>query len=285
MTTLNQALVRYERVLKGRIAASSVKTYRSRLRFAAEHLTGHTLGRITLADLEDLLATYREERSANTTALMATVLKQFFAWCVEVELLTKDPALKLRAPKRTKWQPRAVSAEQIDLLLAAITADCTTADWRLVRNESIVRIMLYAGLRRAEVADLRWPDVDLPGRAVRVVGKGGRARTLPLHHSLCQHLTRLQDATGRDYGAVFARQDGTPLHCYTINMIFQRWIVGELGFAITPHRLRHSFATRLIERGAALDEVRDLLGHESIATTQVYIATSPERLRAAVERL
>ena len=281
------ALQRYERVLSGYLSPSSVKTYRSRLTFAASFLAGRDLDRITLVDLEDLLATYRETRKANTSALMTTVLKQFFAWCVDVELLTKDPAAKLKAPRRTKWQPRALSAAAIDALLDSIHATTNSTNWRQVRNEALVRLLLFAGLRRAEAAGLMWADVDLPGRMLTVTGKGEKTRPIPLHTSLVDSLQRLQGLSAQIDGAVLAREctDSNPLHPYTINVIFKKWIVKRLGFNVTPHRLRHSFATRLIERGAQLDEVRDLLGHESIATTQVYVYTSAERLRTAIDRL
>lgn len=195
MGTVRNAIQRYEVVLIGTLAASSAKTYMSRLRFAADRLPD-SLSAVQLWHLEAVVATYRETRQPNTVALFVTVVKSFFAWCVDVELLKKDPALRLKAPKRTKWQPRALSAAAIDALLESIHTTTDSQDWRQVRNETIVRVMLFAGLRRAEVVQLMW-----------------------------------------------------------------------------------------IERGASLDEVRDLLGHESLATTQVYVATSPERLRAAIERL
>lgn len=285
MGTVRNAIQRYEVVLIGTLAASSAKTYMSRLRFAADRLPD-SLSAVQLWHLEAVVATYRETRQPNTVALFVTVVKSFFAWCVDVELLKKDPALRLKAPKRTKWQPRALSAAAIDALLESIHTTTDSQDWRQVRNETIVRVMLFAGLRRAEVVQLMWEDVDMPGRALHVTGKAGKRRVLPLHSSLLRYFQALQQF-GCVSGAIFSPHRGSelPLHPYTVNIVFQRWIVQRLGVAITPHQLRHSFATRLIERGASLDEVRDLLGHESLATTQVYVATSPERLRAAIERL
>lgn len=282
---LNEAVGRYRRVLIGRMAASSAKTYASRMRYLVSTLRSETaLEDIRLPHLEEVVATYRASRAPNSTALLVTALKQFFSWCVEVELLDKDPSIKLRAPRRTPWLPRSLSEAMAQSLLTALTTR-QTSNWRDLRNEALIRVLLYTGLRRAEIAALQWSDIDIAGRVVTVNGKGGRLRRLPLHPLLPGVLIRLQTAQGRSYGAVFASQEGVALHPYTINAIFRRWVKRRTGIAIGPHRLRHSFATFLVERGASLDEVRDLLGHVSVVTTQGYVAMSAERLRGAVERL
>lgn len=286
MTTLRDAIQRYRNVLEVTHRPESVKTYLCRLRFLKNNLGEDTLlTEISLAMLEQALATYRKPRKPNTVALAVTVWREFFVWCDDVGLRGGSPAARLRAPKRTKWKPRAMSEAAIEELLRRIRADIDVSNWRDIRNESIVRLLIVTGLRRAELAGLEWQDVDLLGALVTVEGKGGKKRTIPLSKTALHILQRLQAAQARHYGAVFAKKDGTRLHTYTINAIFQRWCQQKLGIVVTPHVLRHSFATMLVERGASLDEVRDLLGHESIATTQVYVHTSMERLRKAVNRL
>lgn len=286
MSTLHDAILRYRDVLLVTHAPSSVKTYMSRLRFLKNDLgEDQNLTEISLRHLETALANYRKPRSANTTCLAVTAWREFFAWCVDVELLARSPAARLRSPRRTKWKPRAMSEEALEELLRRIRAELDTSDWRQVRNESIVRLLVVTGLRRAELASLDWSNVDLAGQLITVTGKGSKKRTIPLTRTALTILTQLQSVQGRTYGAVFAKEDGTKLHPYTINMIFRRWCQQGLGIDVTPHVLRHTFATMLMERGAALDEVRDLLGHESLATTQIYVNTSMERLRKAVDVL
>lgn len=285
MSTLGQAIARYERVIGSTLAQSSVKTYRSRLAFLSNAIGTQTpLSEIGLADLENITANYRKKRAANTTALFVTAIKQFFVWCVDVELLARSPAARLRSPRRQHRVPRALSEAKLRDLISHMDAGINSEDWREVRNHTLVLFLIQTGLRRAEVAMLKWSDVDLSGRVMLVTGKGEKQRRVPLYFGLVPRLERLREVQGRNWGAVFAKEDGTCMHPYTLNVIFQRWIQAELGYDITPHVLRHTFATLLIERGATLDEVRDLLGHQSIATTQVYVTTSAERLRGAIER-
>jgi integrase/recombinase XerC len=286
MTTIQEAMTRYRNVLEVTHAKTSIKTYMSRLRFLVNEL-GDTfdITELRLLHLERSLANYKKTRSNNTTALCVTVWREFCAWCHDVEILPTNPALRLRAPRRTKWQPRAMSEAALQDLLQRMHADVDSSDWRQLRNEIMVRFLVWTGLRRAEIAALSWSDVDIDGALLSVVGKGNKRRTIPLTRTGISLLCKLQQLQGRNYGAIFAKADGTSMHPYTINIIFQRWIQTGLGVPITPHVLRHTFATMLVDRGAALDEVRDLLGHESIATTQIYINTSLARLRKAVEKL
>jgi integrase/recombinase XerC len=283
---LGDCIERYLTVMSIHLAASSVKTYTSRLHYLQRALgPDQPLDRITLTKLEKIIATYRKTHSANTTALAVTAIKQFFLWCVDVELLSTSPAHKLRSPKREQKIPRPLSHEQAHRLIDQAYHRMESDNWLEVRNAVLVLFMVQTGLRRAEVAHLKWKDIELDDQHLIVQGKGSKERRVPLFSGLIQPLRRLQEIQGRTYGAVFAKEDGTPLHVYTLNMIFRRWVVGALNVNATPHQLRHTFATMLIEKGASLDEVRDLLGHTSIATTQIYVATSPERLRSAIERL
>lgn len=284
--TLTDALNRYRNVLDVTVAPSSARTYTFRLRWCVKELgPRREVHTVTLADLETLLAGYRAGRRPNTVALLVTCLKQFFTWCAEVDLVVNNPASRLRAPRRTKWQPRAISEAAARELLERLKEPPDSEDWKSIRNEVLVRCMVFTGLRRAEAAGLRWEHIDFAGGWIDVLGKGDKWRRVPLLGALVGPLRRLQAVYGRSWGAVFSKEDGLPMHPYTLNVIFKRWITERAGVHITPHKLRHTFATMLVEHGASLDEVRDLLGHESIATTQVYVNTTPERLRAAVERL
>lgn len=286
MSTLREAITRYRHVLEVTHRPESVKTYMSRLRFLQKEIGKEIiLTDISLAMLETALAVYRKPRAANTTALAVTVWREFFTWCVDVELCSTNPASRLRAPRRTKWKPRAMSEEAVEELLKRVQSDIDSSDWRTIRNECMVRLLIVTGMRRAELASLEWETIDLYGALMTVTGKGGKQRLIPLNHTALAVLRQLQHCQGRSKGAVFAKEDGSRLHTYTINAIFRRWVQQGLGIQITPHVLRHTFATMLMERGASLDEVRDLLGHESLATTQVYVKTSLERLRKAVDRL
>jgi integrase/recombinase XerC len=286
MTTLSECIDRYLTAASIHLAASSIKTYDNRLKYLKECI-GETkeLEQIHLLDLEKATAEYRKKHSANSTALAITVIKQFFLWCVEVELIKKSPAEKLRSPKREQKAPRTLGKVKFTRLLDEANKHLQSDDWRVVRNASLVLFLSYTGLRRAEAAALKWKDIDLEEKTLFVLGKGNKEHRSLLHSKLIPILKRLQEAQGRNYGAVFAKEDGTGLHPYTLNAIFRRWVCAVIKVDCTPHQLRHSFASELMEEGATLDEARDLLRHKSVATTQIYVSTSPERLRGALERL
>jgi integrase len=151
------------------------------------------------------------------------------------------------------------------------------------RNRRAVYLMLYAGLRLGEVHMLRWRDVDLHRKVLLVrYGKGNRHRAIPLHPELIQELSA---AIYREpQHAVVDDGQGNPVSAGTISHIFDRWLAGR-GVRCHAHQLRHTFATRLLEAGVDLRTIQELLGHESIVTTQRYLRISGERLRDSVERL
>lgn len=220
---LAESIERYLTASSIHLSASSVKTYANRLKYLKEHLGG-TVGvaQIQLADLEKATAAYRKTHSANTTALTVTVMKQFFLWCAEVELIRESPAKKLRSPKREQKAPRRISKAKLGHLLDEARGHLQSDDWRFVRNAALVLFLFYSGVRRAEAAALKWKDVDLDEKTLFVLGKGGKEQCVPLHSKLVPVLTRLQVVQGRNYGAVFAKEDGTGLHPYTVNAIFRR---------------------------------------------------------------
>jgi len=143
--------------------------------------------------------------------------------------------------------------------------------------------MLFGGLRISEAAALRWRDVDLEGRYLVVRdGKGGKDRSVPLHPILLAELAA--EPPHRPNWAVAGKVDGSGMAVKSMAHIFERWLPA-LGLAISAHQLRHSFATELLRKRADIREIQELLGHESLETTQRYLALDPERLRAAVELL
>lgn len=289
MDTVGSALARYERVLIGKRAESTVRTYMHRLRWATEQMGAtRPLTDVRLLDLEELLAAYRAERATNTAAHLVSVLRGFFSWCVLVELLERSPAARWQGPRRTKPAPKGFSEAALIDLLNRLLAGTTPADWREQRNEALVWFLVCVGARRAEAAALCWPAVDLLGQRLTLLGKGEKKRTVPIYSHLMPRLVALKASCGTSDGAVFPRDkhNGRTLHPYTINVLFQRWIVARLGVKLTPHVLRHTFAQLIMEEGGQLSEVQELLGHENIATTRLYYGKTPEKqLRVAVERL
>ncbi len=280
---LAEAVDAYLQSISIHMAAGSVKAYRYRLRFFIKRVQGDVES-IKLADLQRVTASYKRGRSNSSTRLLVNSLRSFFDWCEAEEIIEHSPATRLKAPPRDQHVPRALSKDTARKVVM-ICEYALDGEYRDIRNATLVLSLLFAGLRRAEAVGLRWRDIDTEGKVLIVLGKGNKERRIPMHNRL-QAAFRILDRHKRGHGVVFAREDGEMLSLTSVNqVIFDEWLRPRLGQHITPHQLRHTFATIIIEKGGSMDEVRALLGHTSIATTQTYVLTSAERLRKAVDLL
>jgi integrase/recombinase XerC len=242
--------------------------------------------RVTAADLKGYLTDLLlEDRSRATVARHAAALRGFFRYCLAEGFIEEDPAAGLRTPRRARRLPRVLSQEQVARLLAAPAGDGFVA----VRDRALLETIYSAGLRVSELASLDLGGTDLDEGLVRVWGKGDRERLglLGSHavEALRAYLPRRSAVAQVSAGdALFLNRRGTRLDVRSIRRSLARQIVlAELPADVTPHTLRHSFATHLLENGAKLKEVQELLGHRHLSSTQVYTHVSPEHLRKAYE--
>ncbi len=265
----------------------AVDTYRRDLRRIVAWLGEDA----TVAELDAArLALYQAERahlSASTLRKTLTVVRSYATWCISVGLREDDPTQQFRWPRKTQPLPRALSSDELQRLDTWLTRTLPTLDRvaarLLQRDRRIVLLMLYAGLRRAEVVDLDWRDVDLPdGSLIVRGGKGGKDRALPIHPRLAAELARTpkQDRRG---AVVRSVRGGGKLSHKTIGQLFERRLREE-DLEISAHRLRHTFATRLA-RVVDLRTVQELMGHNSLETTARYLETDLRVKQAAVNAL
>jgi site-specific recombinase XerD len=210
-----------------------------------------------------------------TIARKAAALRCYFAWQVRQGRLGADPARSLRAPSGGGRLPRVLSGGEISALLDE------PAETALDRRDLAVLELLYAaGLRVSELCGLDRGDIDLRGRTVTVLGKGSKQRRVPVHDAAVAAL-RAWLEHGRDDmegppEAAFVNRRGARLGPRDVRRILDR----RSASPTHPHALRHTYATHLLDGGADLRVVQELLGHASLATTQVYTHVSKERLRA-----
>ena len=221
----------------------------------------------------------RKTRAAATLGKTIAALRSYCGWCVACGLMPVNVALAVKPPKRPKTLPKPLSRAQLvqlDVLLETLPAE----GWRRARRARHVRAILlmeYAGLRISEVVDLNWRDVDLDEHTFFVRGgKGAKDRFLSLHTRLVTDLcaTPLHARHGRVVG----------LSLGGVRHIFDRWL-RDAGLHISAHMLRHTFATRLYWAGESIKTIQHLMGHESLATTEKYLALDLARARVAVARL
>lgn len=222
-------------------------------------------------------------RSSQARALSA--LRAFFRWACRVGEARSNPAERVRAPKREKRITRHLRPGEVETLLEAPVGDEPLAR----RDRALLELLYASGLRVAELVSLDWEDLDLGARVLRVVGKGGKERMVPFGQPAAAALAAWRErweevASATRSGAgqpVFLNARGGRLTDRSVRRILDRWVAAAAGArGVHPHVLRHTFATHLLERGADLRAIQELLGHASIATTQRYTHVDVDRLLA-----
>ncbi len=213
---------------------------------------------------------FRRGQSARTIQRRLSALRSFFNFLLRESVLRSNPAVGVQAPKAPKRLPQTVDADQMAQLLTFRTDDELS-----VRDKAIMELFYSSGLRLSELVDLDIRDVDLRDRTVRVTGKGGKTRMLPVGRFAVQALTtwlnERRALAAPDEEAMFVSQRGGRLRQRAIQVRIERWAKQQgLGVHMHPHMFRHSFATHLLESSQDLRAVQELLGHANISTTQVY---------------
>ena len=233
--------------------------------------------------------------SPATTARKIATLRSFYKWLVKRALAPANPMLLIRTPKQTKRLPKAISVEQVDKLLSMPDNRDTLGS----RDRAILETLYSTGVRVSELVDLNRSDLDLEGQTLRIRGKGKRERIVPLgSHAMAavrHYMTLLEpdprfkalrDMIGSETGvALFINKNGKRLSSRSVRRKLDKYLVmAGLDTSISPHTLRHSFATHLLDNGADLRSVQELLGHQSLSTTQIYTHLSSMRLRNSYEQ-
>lgn len=261
---------------------------RSLFEFAAQRHPFAGLTALTLPVLRAWLAAQAGAGAARTTlARRTSAIKTFTAWAVRRGLLDTDPAARLQVPKARRTLPSVLRQDQALAAMAAAEVGAREGDPLALRDRLIVELLYATGIRVSELCGLDIDDVDLPRRLLRVLGKGDKQRTAPFGEPAKDAL-RAWLADGRPAlvngnsgpalllgargGRLDARQARTVVH-QTMSAVSG---APDLG----PHGLRHSAATHLLEGGADLRVVQELLGHSTLATTQLYTHVTVARLRA-----
>jgi site-specific recombinase XerD len=278
-------------VERGR-APSTVEAYRRDLARYCASLGGRPVTAATEADIVAFVGQLRAEGLAPATVKRATVAVRNLHRYLAVEgVVDTDPAADVETPRTPAGLPKALSEEQVAGLLDGITGD----DPPSLRDRAVLEVLYGTGLRIAELVGLSLADVDLDGALLRAFGKGRKERIVPLGRAARRALEDWYDrgrprlvparwARRGDAEAVFLNQRGGRLTRQGAWLLVKRRAeAAGLGDLVWPHVLRHSCATHMLDRGADIRAVQELLGHASISTTQVYTKVSTERLRAAYE--
>jgi integrase/recombinase XerD len=278
----DDALEAFLALSRARLAPRTVESYRRDLEQASARLR-RPLASASTEELEGYLAGLRAEGlSPQTIARRVSALRTFYRHQQLLGARRDNPAAALDLPRRTRKLPRTLSAGEAERLVEAATG--TTPP--ILRDRALVELLYGAGLRVSEAMGLERNGVDLDQRLVRCTGKGGKERIVPIGWQAADALRRYL-ARGRPYldrrhrPELFLNQRGGPLTRAGAFLILRR-LAAKAGLEperIHPHLLRHSFATHLLEGGADLRSVQEMLGHADLATTELYTHVTDKRRR------
>jgi len=212
-----------------------------------------------------------------TIHLKISALRSFFRWLLRSERIKQNPVVGLTLPKKHRKLPKFLTIQQIEALLSAPEN---------IRDKAILEVFYSAGLRIHELVGLNDDDLDVLGEVVRVRGKGKKERLSPLGGPAIETVNKYLAERGRSArGPLFVNRFGGRLTARSVQRMLKKYLLAVgLDPSLTPHKLRHSFATHMLDAGADLRSVQELLGHANLSTTQIYTHITPERLKKVYEK-
>lgn len=237
-------------------------------------------------DFRDYLFELMKKSQARSyIRLQFSALRTFYRFLVERKNLRRDPVRELQLPKPEKKLPLVLTRQQMDELLAAplsIPKQRAAPAWMPLRDVAILELFYSSGLRLNELASLNVADLDIYTESVRVLGKGRKERVCPVGAPALEAVSRYRTAANIQTGPLFINKSRRRISPRSIWLILKRYLRHtSIPIALSPHKLRHSFATHLLDGGADLRSVQALLGHASLSTTQIYTHVTVERLKKA----
>jgi integrase/recombinase XerD len=261
--------------LEDGLSKNTIAAYRSDL----EQLVGFLDTKDPLvAEEEDLFRFLASRKGrASSAARCVSTLKRFYQYCLRERRIAADPTLKVDPPKRAPRFPATLSEADVEALLAA--PDVATPLG--LRDRAMLETLYATGLRVSELVGLKIFEVNLQAGVVKVMGKGAKERLVPLGEEAVDWILRYREARRGDSDTLFLTDRGAGMTRQAFWYLIRRYGARAIpGKRLSPHVLRHAFATHLINHGADLRVVQMLLGHADISTTQIYTHVARERLKA-----
>ncbi len=277
--------LQYVTVEKG-LSRNTIEAYQRDLTYYNRFLKARqvdTLGSITEKTVFDYLVSRRQGNlQAASIARSLVTIRNFHQFLLQENISAKDPTENLDAPKLEKHLPKTLSSAQVEKLLNQPDLTSTLG----FRDRTILELMYASGLRISEVIKLEEDNIDLSVAYVRCFGKGGKERIVPLGKTAVQFLKQYKKSIrlkllkpGSLDKALFVTQQGREFSRTGLWKVIKKYGRQSGIPKLTPHLLRHSFATHLLEHGADLRSIQEMLGHSSIATTQIYTSIAKEGLK------
>jgi integrase/recombinase XerC len=263
----------------------TVKNYGIDLREFGKFITDKDFKDLTYLDIRSFLAFLKtRDYSKSSISRKLACLRSFFKYLVRENILTQNPAAGIATPKKEKKLPSFMNPDEITKLLEAPSRN----NWEERRDKAILEMLYSSGLRVSELAGLNHDDLDFFQGLVRVRGKGKKERIVPVGQTALNVLRAYLDMKAPREAAnaikkpLFISRIGSRLTDRSVRRMILKYVKRTgLGKEISPHTFRHSFATHMLDRGADLRSVQELLGHANLSTTQIYTHVTTQRLKDA----
>ncbi len=263
----------------------TLKAYRKALSaFSAENRSSWK--KCTADDFRDYLFTLMKRGQARSyVRLQFSAFRTFYQFLAARKRLRRNPIREVQLPKIEKKLPLVLTRQQVEELLTAPmreTKKRSAPVWMPLRDVAIMELFYSSGLRLSELASLDVADLDPYTESVRVFGKGRKERVCPVGLPALEAISRYRAAANVHAGPLFINKARTRMSVRSVWLVLKRYVrYTSIPISISPHKLRHSFATHMLDRGADLRSVQALLGHASLSTTQIYTHVTVERLKKA----
>ncbi|MBW3084508.1 Tyrosine recombinase XerC [Austwickia sp. TVS 96-490-7B] len=289
-----EEFARYVRLVQG-ASEHTIRAYVGDLVSLATYVQDHGSGgpdELSVTDLRAWLADLSARgASRGTLARRTAAVRAFYDWCRRTGRVEVDPAARLVSPRRHRTLPSVLKVEQAAQMMSVADQNCAEDDPIRLRDRAMVELLYASGVRVGELVGLDVDDVDLAERIARVRGKGDKQRVVPFGLPARQAVRAWVDRGRprlvgvRSGAALFVGRRGGRVDQREVRRVVRDLVTCVPGApTISPHGLRHSAATHVLEGGADLRAVQELLGHSSLGTTQIYTHVSAERLRSAYEQ-
>lgn len=279
-----EKFIRYLEIEKN-YSQNTILNYKLDLEDFRKFLGETGLEKIDYLVLRKYLAALKEKSLGNrSVARKLSAMRSFFRFLTREGFLKSNPILSVSSPKQEKRLPSFLTEEQVTKLIEA-TFGKDKSDERSLRDRAILETFYSTGMRVSELVGLNSDDIDFISGIVKVMGKGRKERIIPIGESAITAIRAYSAKKKKSQDALFLNKNGRRISARGVRVIVDKYLraVG-LKHGVSVHTLRHSFATHLLNRGADLRSVQELLGHANLATTQVYTHLTTERLKSVYDK-
>ncbi|MDD5116112.1 MAG: tyrosine recombinase XerC [Candidatus Omnitrophica bacterium] len=280
-----EKFIRYLEIEKN-YSAHTVLNYRHDLEDFGRFLAGADPGKVDYLSLRKYLAVLKEKNlGSRTVGRRLSALRSFFRFLSREGYIKANPILMLSSPKLEKHLPSFMTEEEVKKLIESAFARNET-DILGLRDRAILESFYSSGLRISELVGLNLDDIDFISGIIKIRGKGKKERVAPIGEAAISAIRKYLDKRKKQSNAVFLNRNSSRISARGVRYVLEKYLrSAEMRPGVSPHTFRHSFATHLLNRGADLRTVQELLGHANLSTTQIYTHLTTEKLKSVYDKV